>query len=167
MQYLIFLASVILIPMFLCIVDRRIKGARSVIFKLFSVAFVTGFILLGVYFYGGQILATFRINMKSFTSMKGFINSRLLLYFLALILIILVACKFFISVTLFESEYKVVSKKEKAIFLATIVFDLALIPNILVNNSLFALFGAITLVEGLVYTKLVFSIAPLQLKEAI
>lgn len=99
--------------------------------------------------------------------MKGFINSRLLLYFLALILIILVACKFFISVTLFKSEYKVVSKKEKAIFLATVVFDLALIPNILVSNSLFALFGAITLVEGLVYTKLVFSIAPLQLKEAI
>ena len=169
MQYLIFLASVILIPMFLCMVDRRIKGARSVIFKLLSVVFVTGFILLGVYFYGGQILATFRINMKSFTSMKGFINSRLLIYFLVLMLIFLIACKFVFTVIIFKSENLVkVERVEKTLFYAMVVFDLALVPNIVFNHALFALFAATTIIEiGLVYIKLVFSIASKGNKEVL
>ena len=52
------------------------------------------------------------------------------------------------------------TKLEKAVTLVTIFFDLALIPNIFVNNALFTVFAMVTLVEiGLVYTKLVFSIA--------
>ena len=158
MQYFVFLATLILIPMLLALVDRRIKGCRSVLVKLLNMVVVTSFILLGVYFYGQQILNTFGINMKSLTSMKAFFSSRMLIYFLFLILVILVACKFVFTTLIIKSENRAVTKKEKAIFLATIVFDLALIPNIFVNNALFALFVATTLVEiGLVYIKLVFS----------
>ena len=161
MKPFVFIASLILIPVLLCLVDRRIKGARSVFFKLFSVVFVTGFILMGVYFYGGQILATFRINMKSFTSMKGFINSRLLIYFLVLALVLLIACKFVFTIIIFKNEYIVKAGRiEKIVALAAVIFDLALVPNIVLNDAFFAVFTAITLIEiGLVYTKLVFSIS--------
>ena len=160
MQYFVFLATLILIPVLLCLVDRKVKGCRSVLVKLLSMVVVTTFILLGVYFYGQQILATFRINMKSLTSMKAFFSSRLLIYFLFLILVILVSCKFVFTLLVLRSENRIVTKGEKTFFLAAIVFDLALIPNIFVNNALFALFVATTLIEiGLVYTKLVFSIS--------
>lgn len=159
MQYFVFIASLVLIPMLLALIDRRIKGCRSVLLRSLNAVIVTSFILLGVYFYGQQILNTFGINMKSFTSMKAFFSSRLLIYFLFLIFVILVACKFVFTILLLKSENRVVTKKEKAIFLASIVFDLALIPNIFVNSTFFALFVATTLVEiGLVYIKLVFSI---------
>lgn len=160
MQYFVFFALLILIPILLTIVDRRVKGCRSVLVKILSMVVVTSFILFGVYFYGQQILATFRINMKSLTSMKAFFSSRLLIYFLFLILVILVACKFVFIALILKGENKVVTKGEKTFFLAAIVFDLALIPNIFVNNALFALFVATTLIEiGLVYVKLVFSIS--------
>ena len=160
MEYFVFIASLVLIPMLFALIDRRIKGCRSVLLRSLNAVIVTSFILLGVYFYGQQILNTFDINMKSLTSMKAFFSSRLLIYFLFLIFVILVACKFVFTILLLKSENRVVTKKEKAIFLASIVFDLALIPNIFVNSTFFALFVATTLVEiGLVYIKLVFSIS--------
>lgn len=160
MKYFVFIASLILLPLMLCLIDRKIKGCRSVFFKLINVIVVTSFILLGVYFYGQQILTTFGINMKSLTSMKAFFSSRLLIYFLFLIFVIFIACKVIFTFFVFSSGNKIIARKEKAFFLATIVFDLALIPNIFVNSAFFALFGAITLVEmGLVYVKLVFSIS--------
>ena len=161
MQYFVFLASLILVPLLMNLIDRRIKGTRSVLVKLFSMVFVTTFILLGVYFWGSQILATFKINMKSLTSMKAFFSSRLLMYFIVLVLVLFVAVKFVFIRLVLKDEYRVeTSKIEKAVTLATVVFDLALVPNIFVNNSLFALFVATTIVEiGLVYTKLVFSIS--------
>lgn len=158
MKYFVFIASLILLPLMLCLIDRKIKGCRSVFFKLINVIVVTNFILLGVYFYGQQILTTFGINMKSLTSMKAFFSSRLLIYFLFLIFVILIACKFIFTFFVFSSGNKIIARKEKAFFLATIVFDLALIPNIFVNSAFFALFAVTTLLEiGLVYKKLVFS----------
>lgn len=168
MKYFVFIASLILVPLMLCLIDRRIKGCRSIFFKLVNVIVVTSFILLGVYFYGQQILTTFGINMKSLTSMKAFFSSRLLIYFLFLIFVILIACKVIFTFFVFSSGNKTIARKEKAFFLATIVFDLALIPNIFVNNTLFALFVGATLVEmGLVYVKLVFSIPFIDKREVL
>ena len=159
MQYIVFLACLIFTPLLLCLIDRRVKGARSVLIKLLSVIVVTSFILLGVYFWGSQILSTFRINMKSMTSMKAFFSSRMLMYFIVLILVLFVACKFvFIRLTL-NSTFRPITRSEKAFTLATVFFDLALVPNILVNSTLFGVFGLLAIVEiGLVYAKLVFSI---------
>ena len=160
MQYFVFFASLILAPLMLCLIDRRIKGARSVFMKFLSMVLVTGFVFLGVYFYGHQILATFKINTKSLTSMKAFVNSRMLMYFIILILVLFVAFKYIFVTVVFKNTFTSTTKLEKAITLATVFFDLALIPNIFVNNALVALFAATTLIEiGLVYIKLVFSIS--------
>lgn len=168
MQYIVFFASLILIPLLLTLADRRIKGCRSVVLRILNMVIVTSFILLGVYFYGQQILSTFRINMKSLTSMKAFFSSRLLIYLFFLIFVLLVACKFVFTALVLRSEKRIVTKFEKTVFIAMVVFDLALIPNIFVNSALFALFIATTLVEiGLVYTKLVFSISYKEKGEAI
>ena len=159
MRCIIFFTSLILFPLLMNLIDRRIKGTRSVLFKFLSMVVVTSFILLGVYFYGQQILATFRINMKSLTSMKAFFSSRLLLYFIALILVLFVACKFIYFTFVFKTSFRVIGKAEKTILLTSVVFDLALIPNIFVNSTFVALFVATSIVEiGLVVIRLVFSI---------
>lgn len=159
MKYIVFFASLIIFPLLMNLIDRRIKGTRSVLFKFLSMVVVTSFILIGVYFYGQQILATFRINTKSLTSMRAFFSSRLLMYFIALILVLFVACKFVFLTLVFKNEYKTIRKEEKAFLLASLVFDLALIPNIFVNSAFVALFVATNIVEiGLVGIRLVFSI---------
>ena len=168
MEYIVFFASLILVPLMLCLIDRRIKGCRSVFFKLINVVIVTSFILIGVYFYGQQILTTFGINMKSLTSMRAFFSSRLLMYFIALILVLFVACKFVFFTLVFRNEYKTIRKDEKAFLLASLVFDLTLVPNIFVNSTFVALFVATFIVEiGLVGIRLVFSIPFINKREVL
>ena len=168
MEYIVFFASLILVPLMLCLIDRRIKGCRSVFFKLINVVIVTSFILIGVYFYGQQILTTFGINMKSLTSMKAFFSSRLLIYFLFLIFVILIACKVIFTFFVFSSGNKTIARKEKAFLLASLVFDLTLVPNIFVNSTFVALFVATFIVEiGLVGIRLVFSIPFINKREVL
>ena len=168
MQYFVFFALLVLMPMTLTLIDRRIKGARSVLIKLLSVVAVMSFLFLSVYFYGQQILATFKVNVKSFTNIKAFFNERVLVLVLLLIFALLIACKFVFTVLLFKSFNRPATKLEKAVTLVSIVFDLALVPNILVNNAFFTVFAVITLVElGLVCEKLVFSIVPSNRKEVL
>ena len=158
MQYFVFFASLILAPLMLCLIDRRIKGARSVFIKFLSMVLVTGFVFLGVYFYGHQILATFKINTKSLTSMKAFVNSRMLMYFIFLILVLFVAFKYIFVTVVFKNTFRTTTKTEKTITLLTVFFDLALVPNIFVNSALLSVFAILTALElGLVYIKLVFS----------
>lgn len=168
MKYLVFFASLILFPLLMNLIDRRIKGTRSVFSKFLSMVVVTSFILIVVYFYGQQILATFRIDTKSLTSMRAFFSSRLLMYFIALILILFVACKFVFFALVFRNEYKTTKKEEKAFLIASLVFDLALVPNIFVNSAFVALFAATSIVEmGLVSIRLVFSIPSTRRKEVL
>ena len=129
---------------------------------------VMTFLWLAVYFYGQQILATFRINARSFTSAKAFFSSRILVLLGLLLLALFVVSKFIFIRLVFRNMNKTVTKTEKALTLVSVFFDLALVPNILVNNSLFVVFATLTLVEiGLVYTKLVFSIAPTKTEEVL
>ena len=166
MQYFVFLASILLVPMVLTLIDRRIKGCRSVLIKFLSVIIVMSFLFISVYFYGQQILATFKVNVKSFTNIKAFFNSRVLVLLCLLLFVLFIACKFVFTVLVFMN--RTVAKVEKTFALVSIVFDLALVPNIFVNNALFTVFAMVTLVEiGLVYTKLVFSIAQNQRKEVL
>ena len=159
MQYVVLALLYLLVPSTLTLIDRRIKGCRSVLFKIISMITVMTFLWLAVYFYGQQILATFRINAKSFTSAKAFFSSRVLVLLGLLILCLFVICKFVFFKLTFSNIGKTLTKTEKAVTLVTVFFELMLVPNIFVNNSLFAVFAALTLVEmGLVYGKLVFSI---------
>ena len=168
MQYIVLALLYLLVPMTLCLVDRRIKGCRPVLVKIVSMVTVMTFLWLAVYFYGQQILATFRINAKSFTSAKAFFNSRVLVLIGLLMFFLLVVCKFVFFRITFKEMTKTLTKEEKAFTLVTVFFDLALVPNIFVNNSLFVVFATLTLVEiGLVYTKLVFSIASSKTEEVL
>lgn len=168
MQYFVFFATLILVPMTLTLVDRRIKGCRSVLYKLISVFVVMSFLFLAIYFYGQQILETFKVNVKSFTNIKAFFNSRILVWLGLLLLVLFIACKFIFIVLIFKSMHRTSTKVEKSVALAAVFFDLVLIPNIFVNNSLFTVFMVVTLVElGLVCGKLVFSIRPNERKEVL
>ena len=168
MQYIVLALLYLLVPATLTLVDRRIKGCRSVLFKIVSMVTVMTFLWLAVYFYGQQILATFRINAKSFTSAKAFFSSRILVLLGLMILVLFIACKLIFTVLIFKSFNKTVTRTEKTVALLAVFFDLALVPNIFVNNSFFAVFAALTLVEiGLVYIKLVFSIAQSTNKEVL
>ena len=168
MEYVVLALLYLLVPATLCLIDRRIKGCRSVLFKIVSMITVMTFLYLAVYFYGQQILATFKINAKSFTSAKAFFSSRILVLIGLVILVLFMVCKFIFTVLIFKNMNKEVTKTEKAVILTAVFFDLALVPNILVNNTLFVVFATLTLVEiGLVYTKLVFSIASNKNKEVL
>ena len=159
MQYVVLALLYLLVPSTLILIDRRIKGCRSVLFKIVSLITVMTFLYLAVYFYGQQILATFRINAKSFTSAKAFFSSRVLVLFGLFILYLFVLCKFVFFKLTFANFGKTLTKAEKTVTLVTVFFDLMLVPNIFVNSNFFAVFAALTLVEiGLVYGKLVFSI---------
>ena len=168
MEYVLLALALIFIPMTLCIIDRRIKGTRSVLVKIVSMITVMAFLYLAVYFYGQQILNTFRINAKSFTSAKAFFSSRILVLLGLMILYLFVVCKFVFFRLVFQNIKKTVTNIEKVGALIAVFFDLMLVPNILVNNSLFAVLTTLSLVEiGLVYVKLVFSITAKDSKEVL
>ena len=168
MQYFVLVASLVFMPLLLCMIDRRIKGCRSVLVKMLNVLVVMGFLFLAVYFYGQQILATFKVNVRSFTNIKAFFNSRILVLLCLLLFVLFIVCKFVFTAFIFKNINKTATKLEKSVALIAIFFDLALIPNILVNNALFTLFVVTTLIElGLVYIKLVFSIPSIRRKEVL
>ena len=159
MQYVVLALLFLLVPMIFTLVDRRIKGCRSVLYKIVSVIAIMTALYLAVYFYGRQILSTFRINIKSFTSIKAFFSSRILVWIGLLIFFILVVFKFIFLIISFKEMKRTLTSSEKVFTLVTIFFDLVLIPDIFTNNSLFAVFVLLSVVEiGLVYLKLVFSI---------
>ena len=168
MEYVLLALALIFIPMTLCIIDRRIKGTRSVLVKIVSMITVMAFLYLAVYFYGQQILNTFRINAKSFTSAKAFFSSRILVLLGLMILYLFIVCKFVFIRLVFQNIKKTVTNIEKVGALIAVFFDLMLVPNIFVNNSLFAVLTTLSLVEiGLVYVKLVFSIPSNEVKEVL
>ena len=168
MEYVLLALAYLFVPMTLCVIDRRIKGTRSVLTKIVSVITVMAFLYLAVYFYGQQILSTFRINAKSFTSAKAFFSSRILVLLGLMILYLFIVCKFVFITLVFQNIKKTVTNTEKVIALIAVFFDLMLVPNILVNSSLFAVLTTLTLVEiGLVYVKLVFSITSKKSKEVL
>ena len=168
MQYVVLALLYLLVPMIFTLVDRRIKGCRSVLYKIVSVIAIMTALYLAVYFYGRQILSTFRINIKSFTSIKAFFSSRILVWIGLLIFFILVVFKFVFLRISFKEMKRTLTSSEKVFSLVTIFFDLVLIPDIFTNNSLFAVFALLSVVEiGLVYLKLVFSIDLANRKEVL
>ena len=168
MQYVVLALLYLLVPMIFTLVDRRIKGCRSVLYKIVSVIAIMTALYLAVYFYGRQILSTFRINIKSFTSIKAFFSSRILVWIGLLIFFILVVFKFVFLRISFKEMKRTLTSSEKVFTLVTVFFDLVLIPDIFTNNSLFAVFALLSVVEiGLVYLKLVFSIDLANRKEVL
>lgn len=142
----------------LFVIDRKIKGSKSIIAKVFYLGFFTLLIAGSVYFYGATFLESFHVDVRSFTKIKEFFSSRIVAILLMLLMIFFVFIKTIHLVISFRSHKMVpATKKETALVLLSVVFDIAVIPNIL-NNVFGAVLASISLLgTGLACIKLVFS----------
>ena len=143
---------------FLAFIDHKIKGSKSIIVKFFYLAFFTFLIVSSIYFYGETFFRLFNVDLRSFTKIKEFFILRIAAVIVVLLLFLITIVKM-ISFTLsFRDENRVFKcKKDKLFFLLAIVFDIAVIPNIL-NNVFGVVLATISFVGiGLACIKLVFS----------
>lgn len=156
------LISLVVISL-LVLVDRKIKSGRNILSKIGSVFFI-GLFLFGFLCLNGQaILELFHVDAKSFTSLKAFCSSRIIVILSVLLIYLFVFFKtvFFVNNFMCEvkpEEHQEMTKRR----IASIVFDIAVIPNILflgTQNIALMVAGIILSVElGLALIKLVFSI---------
>ena len=94
------LMELVVAALVLCIlklVDRKIKGTKSIVTKVISVLFVGGFIGFFIYLNGSAILNLFRINFKSFNEVKGFVL-KVLVLLLLMFIILSIFVSFFIKI---------------------------------------------------------------------
>lgn len=142
----------------LLVIDRKIKGSKSVIVKTFYLAFFTLLVAGSVYLYGATFLESFRVDVRSFTKIREFFSSRIVAVFLMLLMVLFVLYKTIHLAVSFKSNSMVeVTKKEAAIVLLSVVFDISVVPNILSG-----VFGAVlatisVLLTGLVSIRLALS----------
>lgn len=139
------------------IIDRKIKGSKSIIAKVFYLGFFTLLIVGSVYFYGATFFEAFRVDLRSFTKIKEFFSSRIVAILLMLLMILFVFIKtIYFAVSFRTNKMVSLTKKEIAIVLLSVVFDIAVIPNIIsLNNAFFVL--PMVILEGLELMHLVFS----------
>ena len=128
MSILIFIAICLTVFGLLLFIDKRVKGNFSVIVKAASLVTITALLVLFVLWYGQSVLETIQIDIKSFTNLKQFFNSRIL-GMLAILIYLLLFLKIFFVVFRFVTK-RTFAREEKAILLASIVFDIAVVPCI-------------------------------------
>lgn len=160
MNVLILTAVCLAVFGLLFFIDTKVKGNFSVLTKVLSVASIAVLLGLFVLWYGQTIFETMQVDIKSLTNLKSFFNSRIL-GMLAIIVYLILFLKTFYYIFRFI-EKRTYAREEKAVILLSIVFDIAVIPNIVLagGTSLFFIIPAvISVVEtGLALTKkLVFS----------
>lgn len=152
----------------LFVIDRKIKGSKSVLVKIFYLAFFTLLVAGSVYFYGVTFLESFHVDVRSFTKIKEFFSSRIVAILLVLLMVLFVLFKTIRLVISFKTDSMVpVTKKETAIVLLSVVFDITVIPNILTS-----VFGAVlatisVLMTGLVSIRLALSFSFSRNKEVL
>lgn len=160
-QLLVFVISICIFAILL-IVDNKIKGNFSIILKVLSLVFVGTLLFAFVFLYGETFFRAYQVNIKSFTNVKGFLSSKVFG-----IIVLLLICLFAFLKT-FYITFRFITKKsfnrvEKAVVLASIIFDVIVIPNIFSfegTSVLFVCLATLSLFEiGLTLTGLVFSIA--------
>lgn len=136
MKVLIALLIVLAIEMVLPIIDRKIKGDRSVVIKTISAILVGTFIIGFIYLYGQSILTTLGVNTKSFTNIKAFIARQLfkMLVLALLFLIIVFTMKAIVRIkeTGNSHEKRIIHNEECK---DSVFFDENEIPNIATSFS--------------------------------
>lgn len=154
----------------LFLIDHKIKGNKSIIRKVVSVIFVSFLIFGCIFFYGETILEMFHVNMKSFSNIKAFFSSRIIAILAVFLMFVFVLFKTIRIIISFKMERTVEShKKEAAVALLSVVFDIAVIPNIIaLDNTFLVVAGIISMIgTGLACIKLVFSYFNRGFKEAL
>ena len=151
------LMELVVAALVLCIlklVDRKIKGTKSIVTKVISVLFVGGFIGFFIYLNGSAILNLFRINFKSFNEVKGFVLKVLVLLLLMFIILSIFVSFFIKTVVLLKERnikkgYSVVQESVEEV-----VFDSNDIPDIK-DNFLHAKFlESINTIDGFSFSNL-------------
>lgn len=166
------LLTVIAISVFglLLLIDRKVRGNFSIIIKVFSVLFIG--VLIGgvVLFYGQAIFEAAKVDLKSFTNIRSFFSSRIVGFLAILLIYVFIFLKMFFVTFSFLTKQSL-DKEETAVALISIVFDIAVVPCIVLSTgaSLVLVVPAIISVigTGLALTKkLVFSFNKEDIKEA-
>lgn len=156
------LTSLVVIAL-LFLIDRKIKSGKNILSKIGSAFFIGIFLFTFLALYGQTVLQLFNVDIKSFTNLKNFFSSRILTVLLVVLAALFLFFRTLYFVIDFMSEVKP-EEHQKTIRrrIESIVFDIAVIPNIVIlgtKNSIFMVAGIILIVEtGLALLKLVFSI---------
>jgi len=161
MRTLLLLLISIVVFGLLLFIDRKVKGNFSIIIKVLSVLFIGLFVGAFVLFYGQAIFQAVQVDIKSFSNLRSFFSSRILGVLAILLIYLFVFLKMFFVTFSFLTRY-LLEREETAVALISIVFDIAVIPCIVLATgaSLVLVVPAIISVvgTGLALTKkLVFS----------
>lgn len=140
---------------FLFVINKTIKGKKGTIAKILSLVFVLSLFVMFIMVYGASIFDIFEVDVKSFSNLKAFFSSRILGVF-ALLLVYLFMFLKSVFVVIIPITTRTLNREEKAVVIASIVFDIAVIPNILTSGCAMHFLVALSLVEiGLTLTELV------------
>lgn len=123
-----FISIALLILLFF--IDRKIKGGKSVILKIISLAFFTLLVVGTVYFYGTAALESFQVDVRSFSKIKAFFSSRIVLLIVAAILVLfLLLSTIHVTLVLIRFNKVIKNKTEKYTEILSVSYDIDVIPD--------------------------------------
>lgn len=140
------------ILMILRLIDKKIKGPKSIICKIFSVIIVSTLLVGFIYLNGYAILSTFSVNLKSFTNTKGFFVKQLIVIFMLMILLLVVIFKI-THIVLIDKKEGVKNTRQDEKCSDNVVFDINVIPNISVVFSHTNFKESIDYIDGFSFSK--------------
>lgn len=168
----VLLAVLVAIALFglMLFIDNKVKSNKSIIVKIGSLILFAAMILGYAFIYERVGLSlNFSIESKFLDRFSELFNSRIITVVYALLIWIFAFLKV-TFVTLHFSISRVFKHNEKAVKIVSIVFDIAVIPNIILfagNTVIFvATIGYLVIEMGLACYKLVFSIRNKNVVEA-
>lgn len=128
-----FLSIVLLALLFF--IDRKIKGGKSVILKIISLAFFTLLVVGTVYFYGTAALESFQVDVRSFSKIKAFFSSRIVaLIVTAILVLFLLLSTIHVTFVLIRFNEVIKNKTEKYTEILSVSYDIDVIPDNSVLN---------------------------------
>lgn len=111
-------------------IDRKIKGGKSVILKIISLAFFTLLVVGTVYFYGTAALESFQVDVRSFSKIKAFFSSRIVaLIVTAILVLFLLVSTIHVTFVLIRFNKVIKNKTEKSTEILSVSYDIDVIPD--------------------------------------
>lgn len=140
----------------LVLASYKVKGNKSLFVRVSTSIFVLCFFALLIMFYGATIFQSIQLDFSSFSSIKGFVGSKVLGIIAIVLVWLFVFFKIFYVVFRFWTAVKI-SRKELTFVIPFVVFDIAVVPNIISLGTGAVLLAYISiLTTGLACAKLVF-----------
>lgn len=139
----------------LFLIDRNVRGGKSIITKVLSVIVIVPLVFGTIYFYGTTPLEVFDVDLRSFSKIKLFFTSRFFaLIITAIFVLFVLVCTIYVTILVFNSKKPVEHKEEGVLHILKVSYDIDVIPdNSVLSDEKF------NFKEGLEATNLVFSFA--------